>query len=146
MLIGFTTEGATRVAEIVSDALVFEVAEVSYGTGGYNPLDPFDLVALNPLATGLIAEVLREAVPAENTVKDTIVLPRGDETTFTSVAGPSHGVWGIGEAGLWARVTDPGTTGLALDYTFLLIHSHFPRVHLTKLERLAITWPLRYFP
>lgn len=144
MLRKFTNEGVTRTAQIASAGLVFVVTTIAYGTGGYNGGTPQTPIAIDPAATSLIAEVYRCPVKATDVVNT--VTPRGREVTYTSLGGQElPAVSGLGEAGLFATVTVPGTTGLSVGYTFLLVLAHFPRQILgEENERLAIYWPLDY--
>lgn len=146
LLMGITTEGSTRIGQKLANGLVFSITDVAYGTSGYDPLLPTSSLALNPAATALTAEVFRKTVPAKNTLKDTIEAPPGGkETTYTTVSGLEFtGI--LGEAGIFATVSDPGTTGLAVGYKFLLAQAHFPRVTFSVYSRLAIDWPIDYSP
>jgi hypothetical protein len=144
MLMGFTTEGALRTSQSSSAGLRFVVSHVAYGSDGFDPSDPVTALALDPADTALTAEVFRKSVPLANTTIDTIEVVRGKETTYTTVGGYEF-TSVLGEAGLIATVTEPGTSGLALGYTFLLVHAHFPRIHFSLYTRLAIKWPLQYF-
>jgi hypothetical protein len=138
-----TTEGATRISEISSGGLKFFVSHVAYGAYGYIPSMPTVAYPLVPSATSLVAEVYRKVVPRANTVIDVIASPRGRETTYTTVGGDEFTDI-LGEAGLFATVTDPGTTGLPLGYVFLLAQAHFPRIVFSLYCRLAIVWPINY--
>lgn len=141
---GITTEGAARIAEIQTDALQFVVSHVVYGSGGYDLDAPATPLPLNPAATALTTELYRKPVPPQNTVKNQIYFPRGKETTYTSVGGVEFtGI--VGEAGLIATVTDPGTTGLSTGYQFLLAQAHFGRVVFSTFDRLALVFPIAYF-
>jgi len=144
LLMDFTTEGATRAGQIGTNGLKFVVTHVAYGASGYNPGTPTLPLPLVPAATSLVAEVYRKFVPPGNTTLDTIQVPRGRETTYTTVGGNEFTSI-LGEAGIFATVTDPGTTGLPLGYQFLLAQAHFPRIVFSIYERLAIQWPLDYF-
>jgi len=145
MLMDLTNEGVTRIGEITTDALRFVVTEVAWGSSGYNLGIPTLPLALNPAATALVAEVFRKAVPLNHTLLDTIEVPRGKETTFTTVGGTEFNAF-LGESGIFAVVTDPGTTGLPLNYKFLLAQAHFPRIVFSLYDRLAIKWPIDYSP
>jgi hypothetical protein len=104
-------------------------------------------LALVPAATALGAEIHRHEIPASQTVLDTIEVNRGRETTYTTVSGEDlPGTPSIGEAGIFATVTDPGTTPLAIGYQFLIAQAHFGRLCLTAYDRLAIKWPIDYSP
>lgn len=141
---GLTTEGITRVDEIRTQALKFVVTHVVYGSDGFEPLAPATPIPLDPAATSLGAEVFRKLVPPGNTVLNELYFPRGKETTYTTMGGvEATGI--LGEAGLIATVTDPGTTGLALGYQFLLAQAHFGRIVLGLFDRLAIVFPIAYF-
>ncbi len=145
LLMGITSEGSTRVGEIQTDALKFVVSHVAYGTGGYDTGTPANALPLVPSATALSAEGFRKPVPLRQTTLDIIKAPRGTETTYTTVGGLEFSDV-IGEAGLFATVTDPGTSGLATGYQFLLPQAHFPRVVLPIYMRFALKWPIQYFP
>lgn len=138
-----TTEGVTRIGQIAANALVFSVTHVAYGSSGFNVTTPAVPLPLNPAATGLVAEVFRKEVAY--TTLDTIETNRGRETTYTTVGGDEFSDI-VGEAGIFATVSDPGTTGLPLGYQFLLAHAHFGRVVLSVYDRLAIKWPIDYTP
>ncbi len=146
LLMGITTEGSTRIGERLSDGLVYVVSHVAYGTDGYDTLIPTESLALNPADTALGTEVFRKALPAQNTVLETIEAPPGGkETTYTTVSGVEFtGI--LGEAAIFATVTDPGTTGLSVGYEFMLAHCHFPRVVLSVFSRLAIKFPIDNSP
>lgn len=135
----FTDEGRLRLEQVVTDGLLFSVTHVAYGTDGYDPVNPNVSLALVPAATSLSAEVFRKEVAA-NTL-DEVSAYRGKETTYTTVGGTEFSDI-LGEAGLIATVEDPGSTGLASGYEFLIAHAHFPRVILSLYGRLAIKWPL----
>ena len=146
LLMDFTNEGVTRTGQIGTfpgSGLKFVVTHVAYGASGYNAGTPTVALPLVPAATSLVAEVYRKVVPLDNTVIDVIALPRGQETTYTSVGGEEFNSI-LGEAGLFATVTDPGSTGLPLGYVFLLAQAHFPRVVFSLYCRLAIVWPISY--
>ncbi len=143
LLMDFTTEGASRAGQIGLFGLRFIATHVAYGSSGYNLGTPTLALPLVPASTALVAEVYRKFVPPENTVLDTIVAPRGLETTYTTVGGEDFTSI-LGEAGLFATVTDPGTTGLPLGYVFLLAQAHFPRIVFSLYNRLAIEWPIDY--
>ena len=144
LLMGITTEGSTRVAQIQSDALKFDVTHVAYGTSGFDTGTPTTALPLTVGATALGAEVFRKPVPRFQTAVDVFASPRGTETTYTTVSGREFEAV-IGEAGIFATVTDPGSTSLAVGYQFLLAQAHFPRVVLSPFTRFAIKWPVRYF-
>lgn len=141
----FTNEGVTRTAQIGTHGLKFIVSHVAYGASGYNFGTPTLPLPLVPAATSLVAEVYRKFVPPGNTTIDTVESPRGRETTYTTVGGEEFNST-LGEAGIFATVTAPGTTGLPLGYQFLLAQAHFPRIVFSLYGRLAIQWPLDYFP
>ena len=145
LLMAFTTEGSTRTSQIAINGLKFVVAEVAYGSSGFNPGTPKVALALVPAATTLMTEVYRKSIPPNYTTLDTIELNRGRETTYTSVSGDEF-TSVLGEAGIFAVVTDPGTTGLLVGYKFLLAHAHFSRLHFSTYCRLALQWPLDYSP
>lgn len=145
MLMALTTEGLTRIGEIGTDGLKFVVTHVAYGSSGFNLGTPAVPLALNPADTALTAEVFRKAVPLGNTVIETMELPRGRETTYTTVGGDEFTSI-LGESGIFATVTDPGTTALPMGYQFLLAHAHFGRVCFSLYDRLAIKWPVDYSP
>lgn len=146
LLMDFTNEGVLRAGQIGPAGLKFVVSHIAYGTSGYNPGTPTVALPLVPAATSLVAEVYRKFVPLQNTTIDTIsATPRGQETTYTTVGGEEfNGI--LGEAGLLATVIDPGTTGLPIGYLFLLAQAHFPRIVFSLYERLAIQWPIQYYP
>jgi hypothetical protein len=104
---------------------------------------PENPLPLDPLATGLVAEVFRKEVAVANTVLETIEVNRGLETTYTTVGGLEfRGV--VGEIGLFATITDAGTSGLTVGDVFLLAHAHIGRINLTVYDRLAIKFPIDY--
>ena len=143
LLMDFTNEGVLRAGQIGPAGLKFVVSHIAYGTSGYNPGTPTVALPLVPAATSLVAEVYRKFIPPANTVIDIIAYPRGQETTFSTVGGEEFTAI-LGEAGLYATVIDPGTTGLPLGYQFLMAQTHFPRVVFSLYCRLAIVWPVSY--
>lgn len=68
MLMALTNQGSQRIDQIVSDALVFVLSHVAYGTEGYDLNDPSSPSALNPAATSLGNEVFRKKIPWKNHV------------------------------------------------------------------------------
>jgi hypothetical protein len=143
LVMDLTNIGKARISQISTNDLVFHVSHVAYGTGGYQTSMPTNALTLIPGATSLFNEIFRKPVQPQWTTIDTIESPRGKETTYTTVGGTEFtGV--LGEAGLYATVSDPGTSGLTPGSMFLLMHAHFPRVVLTLFDRLAIRWPLHY--
>lgn len=145
MLVGITTEGALRVEQIETNDLVFSVTHVAYGSGGFAPLDPYTPSPLNPAVTALSSQVFMKELPPGSTIKNTVWWPRGQETTYTSLGGKEYsGI--IGEAGLYATVEKPGTTGLVAGYRFFFAQAHLSRVILTPFDRLAVVFPIQYYP
>jgi hypothetical protein len=138
----YTDEGRTRIAQIGGDGLVFAAKYMAVGTGGWDPGTPSLPLALVPSAVALTAEVARSEVFAKDISVDEMLLPRGKETVYTFVSGLAVEGVPLGEAGLFAQVTVPGTSGLAVGYTFLLAQTHFGRVHLPTGSKIAIQWPL----
>lgn len=144
MLIGITTEAVVRTGQILSDGLQFSVTHVAYGTGGFDPLAPGTPSPLDPDDVALVGEIFRKEVPPGNTVKNELYFPRGKETTYTTVGGIEFtGI--IGEAGLFATVTAPGTSGLSIGYQFLLAQAHFGRIVFTATDRLSLSFPIAYY-
>jgi len=139
LLMDYTDEGRTRIDEIWSDDLVFDITHVAYGSSGFNAGSPESPLALNPAATALLAEVFRKEVTAVSV--DEMSIPRGKETVYTTVSGDEFTSI-TGEAGLIATVTDAGTTGLAVGYEFLIAHCHFGRIVFDLFSRMPIAWPL----
>jgi hypothetical protein len=143
----------------MADGLVFESAYVAVGTDGYDGGDPTIAEPLVPAATALGAEVYRAPVPAENFVVDSF-LPgaySGGPTSTGFLATTRLALTGdaladavgaeataLGEAGLIARITAVGTSGLTLGDEFLLAHCHFPRVIITRYMKLSTAWPISY--
>jgi hypothetical protein len=144
LLMEFTDEGIQRIGQIYTDGLVFAVTTIAYGTYGYDALNPANVEVLFPSDTALVAEVYRKDV--ERTTIDNNGSPRGQETTYTTLGGDElPSLSGLGEAGLFAVVSDAGTTGLAVGYEFLLVQAHFPRQCMqNERDRLAIVWPVDY--
>lgn len=144
MLMGLTAEAAVRIGQIQTDGLQFSVTHVAYGSSGFIPTSPATPFALDPNNTSLIAEIFRKPVPPGNTVINEIFFPRGKETTYTTVGGTEFtGV--VGEAGLIATVTAPGSSGLTVGYQFLLAQCHFGRVVFCATDRLSITFRIAYY-
>ena len=142
---GITDVGVTRIGQIASDGLRFVASHVAVGSGGFNPGTPVVADPLVSADTTLSAETFRKAIPTDNTTLDTIETPRGKETTYTSLGEDEYqGL--VGEAGLFATITDAGTSGLTVGDTFLLAHAHFPRFSITDKSRLSLVWPIDYSP
>jgi len=141
MLMDYTDVGRDRIAETASDGLVFAITHVAYGTDGYDTVatTPLPLV---PAATGLVAEVLRETV---RLVTDDELSPGLKKTVYTSLRSTTFQAT-LGEAGLIATITDPGTTGYSVGDEFLLAHAHFGRLPVDATKRLAVRWPLDLDP
>lgn len=139
LLMDYTDEGRTRIEETVTDGLEFEVRSVAYGSSGYNPGTPTTALPLDPVATALVSEQFRK--PVSKITVETYTAFRGEETVYTTVGGDEFTSI-LGEAAIFAVVTNPGTTALAAGYEFMLAQAHFPRVVLSTYGRLAITWPL----
>jgi hypothetical protein len=144
MLIGITDEAVLMTGMIQTDGLKFVVSHVVYGSGGFNPLSPTEILPLDPAATSLSSELFRKPVPQENTVINEIYNPRGKETTYTTVSGLEFTGY-VGEAGLIATITDPGSSGTAVGDQFLLAQAHFGRIVFGSRDRLAIAFPIAYF-
>jgi hypothetical protein len=144
MLIGITDEAALMTSLIQTDGLKFVVSHVVYGSGGFNPSAPAEILPLDPTATALSSEIFRKPVPQENTVINEIYSPRGKETTYTTVSGVEFTGY-VGEAGLIATVTDPGSSGAAVGDQFLLAQAHFGRIVFGVGDRLSIAFPIAYF-
>jgi len=145
MLMDYTDEGRARIAETVSDDLRFDITHVAYGSSGFNAGSPTTPLALNPAATSLVAEAFRKEIPPGNITPDVIDVPYGLVTVYTTVAGTEFTAI-LGEMGIFATVTDPGTTALAVGYEFLLAHAHTPRIVFSLYQRLAVKWPLDLHP
>ncbi len=143
MSMDLTQVGRDMIALIGSDGLDFKVTHVAYGTDGYDTGDVVTALALNSADTALGAEVFRKEVPLSQTVINSYAVPRGAETTYTTVGGDEFNDI-IGEAGLFATITDAGTSGLSVGDVFLLAHAHFGRIVFTHYARFAITWPIEY--
>lgn len=158
LLCDLTTIGRARIAAM-ADGLVFESAYVAVGTDGYNPGTPTVADPLVPAATALGAEVARFPVPAANYIIDSFLpgaYPGGPTstgflaTTRLAISGDALAdavgaeATALGEAGLVARITAVGTSGLTLGDEFLLAHCHFPRVIVTRYMKLSTTWPISY--
>lgn len=144
MLMELTEEATLLIAMIQTDGLKFLVSHVAYGSGGFSPSSPTTILPLDPAATTLSNEIFRKPVPPENTVINEIYNPRGKETTYTTVGGMEFtGI--VGEAGLIATVTDPGTSGMTIGDQFLLAQAHFGRIVFGMTDRLSIVFPIAYF-
>jgi len=141
---GITAEAVVRTGQILSDGLQFSVTHVAYGAGGFSPSAPGTPSPLDPDATALVSELFRKEVPPGNTIKNELYFPRGKETTYVTVGGIEFtGI--IGEAGLFATVTSPGTSGLSVGYRFLLAQAHFGRIVFTVADRLSLSFPISYY-
>jgi len=143
-LMALTDVGRLRIDDILTDDLKFDIVSIAYGSSGYNVVTPALADPINTALTALVAETFRKPLPLSSTVVETIVSPRGRESIYTSLDGLEYQGVGLGEAGIYAKVTDAGTTGLSIGHEFLIAVSHFGRKVITPSTRFAIKWPVDY--
>lgn len=145
MLMSLTTEGSTRLAEVASKLLVFEMSGIAYGSSGFNPGTPTLAIPINVGLTSLVAEVFRKPLQASCSVFEEItgVSPTRKKrvSTYTSLGGDEY-IGVVGEAGLYARVISEGDSGLPVGYEFLIAVCHFGRKNVTASTRFQIKWPV----
>jgi hypothetical protein len=140
ILMDYTDVGRSRISATISDDLRFDITHVAYGDD-YNVGTPTSPNALVPASTALVSEVYRKEIPPGNITKDQIYSPYGLVSVYTTVSGIEFSSV-VGEIGLFATVTDPGTTGLSVGDQFLLAQAHIPRIVFSIYQRLALKWPL----
>ena len=119
-----TNIGVTRMNQIASDGLVFGNFEFQVGRGGYDTVDPTQATVPNPAAIGLADPVFPSAVTYEPV--DRIDTPNANSKAFLCRLERAECLFAIGELGVFAQVTDPGTTGLVIGDRFMLAIMHFP--------------------
>jgi hypothetical protein len=148
MLMDLTTDGALLVQQSVAPLPAkFIIDTYAIGSGGFGP--PSTPLPLVPAATGLTSELYRNTIPVAQTVIEAY-LPNKKTRTYSTVGGieflsPNVAVE-VGEAGIFATVTDPGGSGRSVGDVVFLAQAHFPRVCLSYFERLAFEWPIEYVP
>lgn len=141
MLMDYTDIGRTRLGETTTSGLLFDVTHVAYGSSGFNPGTPGTPLPLNPAATALVAEVYRRDVAPNSIVTESFTATQVQKTVWSTCGGDEFNSI-VGEAGLIATITDPGTTGHSVGDEFLLAQAHFGRIVFTIRDRISIPWQL----
>jgi len=110
------------IARSAVDGTIYAITEFAIGTGGYNPIDPTSVVAVNTADIALANEVYRDRI--DNITYDTTNYPANPwEVTYWCRVPSEVAVAPIGELGLFAEIIwSPIPAEIGTKFMFALMH------------------------